>query len=85
MKDGREKVGQSALKIPAECPFRNSSPLSLARQPILRNQGGVMGHDHVLNIESGTVANSSDISMSNETTTWPYLMAADPTCEGVIL
>ena len=71
------KVGQSALKIPAECPFRNSSPLSLARQPILRNQGGVMGHDHVLNIESETVANSSDIPMSYIESVWLYLTAAE--------
>ena len=39
-----KKVGQSTLRITAEYPFRDSSPLSSARQSILRNQGGVMDH-----------------------------------------
>lgn len=36
-----------------------------------------MGHDHVLNIESETVANSSDIPMSYVESVWLYLTAAE--------
>ena len=35
-----KKVGQSTLRITAEYLFRDSSPLSSARQPILRTRAG---------------------------------------------
>ena len=44
------KVGQSAQEAEAGYPSTGSSQVSLQGQSILRNQGGVMDHDHVLRI-----------------------------------
>ena len=47
---GAEEVGQSTQAITAQYLSRGSSKLSFQGQSILRNQGGVMDHDHVLRI-----------------------------------
>ena len=71
------RVGQSAQEAEAGYPSTGSSQVSLQGQSILRNQGGVMDHDHVFRIPFDGPMVSRPVAIPRKTDLAVYLTAAD--------
>lgn len=72
---GKVGVGQSTQAITAQYLSRGSSKLSFQGQSILRNQGGVMDHDHVLRIPFDGSAAFRPVEIPIAIAMEPYLTA----------
>ena len=71
------RVGQSAQEAESGYPSTGSSQVSLQGQSILRNQGGVMDHDHVLRIPFDGPMVSRPVAIPRMIDLAIYLTAAD--------
>ena len=69
------RVGQSAQEAESGYPATGSSQVSLQGQSILRNQGGVMDHDHVLRIPFDGSAAFRPVEIPIAIAMEPYLTA----------